>query len=134
MDVSIVVAGLAAAGSLGAAALTFRVSSKANVANERKVDLEEHRDAIERLRRIIDEQDKHVDRVRQQLDRVQDQLGREQDVSNALRGMVRTLQDQVSELMRSRARLEEMLSLHVPHIAEAHRSQERGQERKAINE
>lgn len=120
MDASIVVSIVAAVVALATAGLTFRSTSQANASNQRKVDLEEHRDAIERLRKIIEEQDKHVERVRQQLDRVQDQLAREQDVSNALRATVRALQDQVDDLIRSRARLEEMLAVHVPHVAGAH--------------
>lgn len=129
MDSSIIVSIVAACVALGTAGLTFRSTAAANTANSRKVDLEEHRDAIERLRKIIEEQDKHVERVRLQLDRVQDQLAREQDVSQALRATVRTLQEQVDELMRSRARLEEMLAIHVPHVVAAH-----SQERKGINE
>lgn len=119
MDTSIVVAGIAAGVSALTAGLTFRQASRANAANDRKVDLEEHRDALERMRKIIDEQDKHVERVRSQLDRVQEQLAREQDVSMALRMQIRSLQDQVDELMRSRARLEEMLSAGMPvHLRE----------------
>ncbi len=125
MDASIVVALVAAATAVGSAGLTFRSTAQANTANQRKVDLEEHRDAIERLRKIIDEQDKHVERVRQQLDRVQDQLAREQDVSQALRSTVRALQDQVDDLIRSRHRLEELLAVHVPHIAGAHSQEQR---------
>jgi len=126
MDAAIIVALVSAAVALGTAGLTFRSTAHANASNARKVDLEEHRDAIERLRKIIEEQDKHVERVRTQLDRVQDQLAREQDVSQALRATVRALQDQVDDLIRSRHRLEEMLSIHVPHVVEAHlHSQER---------
>lgn len=110
MDTSIAVASIAAGISGLTAVLTFRAAAGANRANSRKVDLEEHRDAIERMRKIIDEQDKHVERVRSQLDRVQEQLARELDVSNVLRAQVRVLQDQVDDLMRSRARLEDMLS------------------------
>lgn len=110
MDTSITVAGIAAIVSGATAVLTFRSAAAANAANARKVDLEEHRDALGRLRQIIDEQDRHIERVRAQLDRVQEQLAREQDVSMALRVQVRSLQAQVDELMRSRARLEEMLS------------------------
>lgn len=117
MDTSIVVSLVAGAVAIGSAGLTFRSTAQANAANLRKVDLEEHRDAVERLRKIIEEQDKHVERVRQQLDRVQDQLAREQDVSMALRATVRALQDQVDDLIRSRHRLEEMLAIHVPHAA-----------------
>lgn len=112
MDPSIIVASIAAAVALGTAVLTFRASAEANRANDRKVDLEEHRDAIERLRKIIEEQDRHVDRVRTQLDRVQEQLAREQDVSFALRAQVRALQEQVDELTRSRQRLEALLGVH----------------------
>lgn len=110
MDTSIVVAGIAAAVSAGTAALTFRVGAAANTANAKKVDLEDHRDALARLRQIIDEQDRHVERVRAQLERVQEQLAREQEVSMALRLQILSLQNQVDELMRSRARLEHMLS------------------------
>ena len=97
-----------------AALLTFRTSSRANATNSRKVDLDEHRDGQERLRKIIEEQDRHVDRVRAQLERVQDQLAREQDVSATLRHQIHVLQDQVNELMRSRARLEELLAAASP--------------------
>lgn len=110
MDTSILVASIAAGVSLATAVLTFRAAAGANRANARKVDLEEHRDALERMRKIIEEQDRHIDRVRSQLDRVQEQLAREQDVSNALRLQIASLQLQVNELMRSRARLEEMLA------------------------
>lgn len=115
MDTSIIVAGGAAGVSVLTAVLTFSQARRANAANDRKVDLEEHRDALERMRKIIEEQDRHIDRVRSQLDRVQEQLAREQDVSNALRAQIRGLQDQVDELMRSRARLEDMLSAATPH-------------------
>lgn len=109
MDSASIVAGSGVVISLVTAVLTFRSASRVTASNNRKVDLEEHRDALERLRKIIEEQDKHVERVRAQLDRVQEQLAREQDVSNALRAQVRSLQDQVDDLMRSRARLEKML-------------------------
>ena len=133
MDPSVIVAGVAAAGSLGAAIMAFRSSAAANAANSRKVDLEEHRDAIERMRKIIEEQDKHVERVRAQLERVQDQLAREQDVSFALRAQVRALQYQVDELTRSRERLEAILGVHTDlgiHITGPNQDQEHGQERK----
>lgn len=120
MDTAIPVSVIAGVVALGTAGFTFRTTTKANIAASRKVDLEEHRDAIERLRRIIEEQDKHVERVRLQLDRVQDQLAREQDVSNALRATIRALQDQVDDLMRSRHRLEEMLSIHNPGQKKGH--------------
>jgi peptidoglycan hydrolase CwlO-like protein len=110
LDTSIVVAGIAAGVSLGTAGLTYRAAASANKANSRKVDMEEHREALERLRKIIEEQDKHVERVRSQLDRVQEQLAREQDVSMALRAQIRSLQEQVDDLMRSRARLEDMIT------------------------
>lgn len=110
MDTSIVVAGIAATVSGATAVLTWRAATAANVANAKKVDLEEHRDALGRMRQIIDEQDKHIERVRTQLERVQEQLAREQDVSMTLRVQIRSLQTQVDELMRSRARLEAMLS------------------------
>lgn len=109
MDSSIAVASISAAVAIGTAAFSFRSSARVNAATDRKVDLEEHRDALDRLRKIIEEQDRHVDRVRTQLDRVQEQLAREQDVSNALRAQIRSLQDQVDSLARSRARLEDML-------------------------
>lgn len=112
MDPSIIVASIAAAVAVVTAVLTFRASAEANRANDRKVDLEEHRDAMDRLRKIIEEQDRHVDRVRIQLDRVQEQLAREQDVSFALRAQVRALQEQVDALTRSRQRLEELLGVH----------------------
>jgi chromosome segregation ATPase len=114
MDSAVIVSIISALVASATAVLAFRSSTTANAANARKVDLEEHRDAIERLHRIIDEQDKHIERVRIQLDRVQDQLAREQDVSNALRATVRALQEQVDELMRSRARLEKLLAVHTP--------------------
>lgn len=110
MNNAIALAGVAAAVSVVTALLTFRSSSRANATNDRKVNLEEHREAIDRLKKIIDEQDKNTDRVRVQLDRVQDQLAREQDVSATLRGQIRDLQNQVDELVRSRARLEKMLT------------------------
>lgn len=110
MDTSIVVAAIAALVSVATAILTFRSAAAANRATAKKVDLEEHRDALARMRQIIEEQDRHIERVRSQLDRVQEQLAREQDVSMALRVQIRSLQNQVDELMRSRARLEEMLS------------------------
>lgn len=128
MDTSIVVSIVAAIAAFGAAVLTYRSTAQANASNQRKVDLEEHRDAIERLRKIIEEQDRHVERVRVQLDRVQDQLAREQDVSNALRSTVRHLQEQVDELTRSRRQLEEMLSVHMPHLLST--GSPKGQERK----
>lgn len=111
MDTSIIVAGIAAAVATATAVGTYRAAASANKANARKVDLEEHRDALERMRKIIEEQDRHIERVRSQLDRVQEQLAREQDVSMALRAQIRSLQDQVDELMRSRARLEEMIAV-----------------------
>lgn len=114
MDTSLVVTLIAAGVSGGTAVLTYRSANRATEANARKVDLEEHRDALERLRKIIEEQDRHVERVRIQLDRVQEQLAREQDVSNALRSQVRSLQDQVDSLLRSRMRLEEMLGTAIP--------------------
>lgn len=108
MDTSIIVAGGAAGVSVFTAVLTYRAATKANNANARKVDLEEHRDALDRLRKIIEEQDRHVERVRAQLERVQEQLAREQDVSMTLRVQIRSLQEQVDSLLRSRARLEDM--------------------------
>lgn len=108
---ALMVALIAAAVSAFTAILTYRSSTRANSANDRKVDLEEHRDSIERLRKIIEEQDKHVERFRTQLERVQDQLAREQDVSATLRNEIRTLRDQVDELSRSRTRLEEVLAV-----------------------
>lgn len=110
MNTAIAVSAIAAGMSILTALLTFRASTRANATNDRKVDLEEHREAIDRLKKIIEEQDRHVERVRQQLERVQDQLAKEQDVSSALRNQLRSLQIQVDELGRSRARLEEMLS------------------------
>lgn len=111
MDTAVLVAAIALAGSALTAVLTFRASSKASASNDRKVDLEEHRDAVERLKKIIEEQDKHVERVRLQLDRVQEQLAKEQDVSFTLRAQIRSLQEQVDELTRSRARLEKLLTV-----------------------
>lgn len=109
MDSATLIAIGATAVSLVTAVLTFRSATAANKASLRKVDLEEHRDSIDRLRKIIEEQDRYIERVRFQLERVQEQLAREQEVSNALRVQIRTLQDQVDGLMRSRDRLEEML-------------------------
>lgn len=114
MDNSILVASLSTCVSLATLVATFKAASHANQANARKVDLEEHRDALERLRKIIEEQDRHVERIRAQLERVQEQLAREQDVSNALRAQIRSLQDQVDSLLRSRARIEDMLSAPQP--------------------
>lgn len=114
MDSPTLIAIAAVGVSLVTGGLTFRAASTANKANLRKVDLEEHRDAIERLRKIIEEQDRYIERVRSQVERVQEQLAREQDVSNALRAQVRNLQDQVDLLMRSRERLEELLKAATP--------------------
>lgn len=116
MDSATFIAGGAGAVALLSAVLTFRSSTVANRANARKVDLEEHREAIERLRKIIEEQDRQIERVRAQLDRVQEQLAREQDVSNALRAQIRSLNEQVDGLMRSRSRLEELLAAAAPHL------------------
>lgn len=116
MDSTLIIALIAGAVSLATAGLSFRSSARANASADRKVDLEAHREAIERLRKIIEEQDRHVERVRAQLDRVQEQLAREQDVSAALRTQIRSLQEQVNDLMRSRARLEEMLSAAGSHL------------------
>lgn len=125
MDSATVIAGGSAAIALVTAVLTFKSSAQANRANSRKVDLEEHRDAIERLRKIIEEQDRHMERVRLQLDRVQEQLAREQDVSMLLRAQVRALQDQVDVLMRSRSRLEEVLTAAAPGLRiDLHEDQE----------
>lgn len=110
MSAAIIVSIVAGAVSLLTALLTFRSSTKANATNDRKVDLEEHREALDRLKKIIEEQDRFVERIRAQLDRVQDQLGKEQEVSFALRGQIRGLQDQVDALSRSRERLERLLS------------------------
>ncbi len=110
-DFSLIIAIIAAMASALTAILAFRSSSRANSTSDRKVDLEEHRDAIDRLKKIIEEQDRHVERVRLQLDRVQEQLAKEQDVSLVLRTQIRNLQDQIDELSRSRARLEEILTL-----------------------
>lgn len=108
VETSILVASLAAGISGFTAVLTYRAARGANQATARKVDLEEHRDAIDRLKKIIEEQDKHVERVRMQLDRVQEQLAREQDVSMALRMQIHTLQDQVDGLLRARTRLDDL--------------------------
>jgi peptidoglycan hydrolase CwlO-like protein len=114
VNASVLVAVIATAVSVFTAVLTYRVSTKANASDARKVDLEEHRDALDRLKRVIDEQDKHIERVRAQADRVQEQLAREQDVSFALRNEIRALQGQVDELIRSRVRLEDRLDLIDP--------------------
>jgi chromosome segregation ATPase len=110
VDSATIIAGGSAAIALTTALLTYRSSAAANRAGQQKVGLEEHRDAMERLRQIIEEQDKHIDRIRVQLERVQDQFAHEQDVSAQLRSQLRSLQDQVDELMRSRARLEGLLA------------------------
>lgn len=110
MDTAIAVALLALAGSALTAWLSYRNSSKANNTNDRKVDLDVHKDAIAALREIIAEQDKHVDRVKKSMEEVQIQLAREQDVSATLRTQLRQLQEQVDELTRSRARLEKALT------------------------
>jgi septal ring factor EnvC (AmiA/AmiB activator) len=101
---------IAATAALATAGLSFRSSTRANRSGDRRVGLEEHRDAMARLQTIIDQQDKHQDRIRQQMERVQDQLAKEQDVSAALRNQIMLLQIQLDELMRSRARLENMLN------------------------
>jgi chromosome segregation ATPase len=110
VNAAIVSAAIAALAAVLAGVMSLRTAGKANATNDRKVDLEEHRDAIDRLKKIIEDQDRHFDRVRTQLERVQDQLAKEQDVSATLRHQIYSLQEQVNELMRSRARLEEMLA------------------------
>lgn len=88
-----------------AATLTYRASAKANSANARKVDLEEHRDSMSRLQAIINEQDRFSERLRAQLDRVntqldslQQQLSHEQNASLVLRQQVTALQEHVRTL------------------------------------
>jgi gas vesicle protein len=100
-------AAIAAAAALIAAYLSYRASTKANQVSDRKVDLEEHRDAIERLKKIIDEQDRYSERQRMQVDRlstsmesVQTQLTRETQISSVLRDEIRALQGQVALLQR----------------------------------
>lgn len=102
-----VVAVIAALAALAGAILTYQSSTRANAVTDRKVDLEEHRDSLTRLKGIIEEQDKYQDRLRTQIDKmtsqlesVQQQLARERDVSQLLRAQVATLQDQVRMLQR----------------------------------
>jgi septal ring factor EnvC (AmiA/AmiB activator) len=104
---AVIAAIIAALGAGASAWLAYRSSSKANATNDKKVDLEEHRDSISRLQAIINEQDRYQDRLRTQLDRlnnqldsVQNQLVREMDVSQVLKSQVSTLQDQVRTLQR----------------------------------
>ncbi len=97
-DPTIIVALVAAVVSVLTALLTYRNSSKANAANDRKVDIEEFNAQQARYKEMLAEQDRHIDRIRAQLDRVQDQLAREQDVSNALRNEIRALQGQIDAL------------------------------------
>lgn len=94
----------AAFAAIVTAALSFRAATRANATSDRKVDLEEFRDAQQRYKEMLAEADRHVERVRAQLERVQDQLAREQDVSNALRNEIRALQGQVDLLERSMSR------------------------------
>lgn len=108
---ALVVALLAALVSLITAMMTFRAATKANATSDRKVDLEEHRDAIDRLKRIIEEQDKQFERLRLHFERVQAQLAKEQDVSLAMRQQVLAMQNQIDDLSRSRARLEDLIAL-----------------------
>lgn len=102
-----IVATIAALAALAGAILTYQSSTRANQATDRKVDLEEHRDSVARLKVIIDEQDKYqsglraqIERMTSQLESVQLQLARERDVSQLLRAQVATLQDQVRTLQR----------------------------------
>lgn len=115
---------VASAVALIGAGLTYKHATRANDTSDRKVDLEAHRDALDRLKKIIEDQDRYIqriqaqaDRVQAQSDRMQDQLGREQEVSSQLRGQTRILQEQVKVLQgqitamaQSRDRLERMLS------------------------
>lgn len=108
---AVIVAIIAAVAALGGGFLSFRAATRANRTSDRKVNLEEHRDSIDRLKRIIEEQDKHqerqterhraeLDRLNRQLDSVQAQLSQEQNVGRLLRSQVSTLEDQVRTLRR----------------------------------
>lgn len=105
--VAIISAVVAGAGGV----LSYRAATKANRTSDRKVDLEEHRDSIDRLKKIIDEQDAHqarltqrhraeMDLVNRQLDDVQAQMSQQQKVERLLRSQVSTLEDQVRTLRR----------------------------------
>lgn len=110
MDSSIWIAIIALGGSALTAWFGYRSSTKANNTNDRKVDLDVHKDAIAALKEIIQEQDRHVDRIKVQMNEVHIQLAREQDVSQTLRQQIRMLQEQVDELNASRARLERAMA------------------------
>lgn len=101
---AVIAACVAAAAALGGAYLTYRTSSKANATNDRKLDVDEFKEAQAWYKERLAEADRHIERIRAQLDRVNDQLAREQDVSNVLRNEVRALQGQVDLLERSMAR------------------------------
>ncbi len=101
-DPAILIAIIASVVSLLTAYLTYRSSSRANQANDRKVDIEEFNAQQARYKEMLAEQDRHIDRIRAQLDRVADQLAREQDVSNALRNEIRALQGQVDAMLVAR--------------------------------
>lgn len=107
MDTAVTVALVAAGASLITAGVTFRSTAQAHRANARKVDLEEHRDGLDRLQKIIAQQDRHIERL-------QEQLAREQSDTTTLRAQVRSLQLQVDDLARSRSRLEEILGADRP--------------------
>jgi small-conductance mechanosensitive channel len=99
---AVVAAVVAAIAAIVGGLLSYRASTRANNVSDRKVDLEEYRDAQARLQQIIVEQDRHNDRLRVQVDRtnaqmdlLQQQVAREVDVSNALRNEVRALQGQI---------------------------------------
>ncbi len=100
-----VIAAIVAALAAGLSAwLAYRSSSKANATNDRKVDMDEFKEAQAWYKERLAEADRHIERIRAQLDRVNDQLAREQDVSNVLRNEVRALQGQVDLLERSMTR------------------------------
>lgn len=95
------------AGLLGSISgvLAYRASTRANLINSRKVDVEDFNAQAERYRQIIAEQDRHLDRLRTQIDRLQLQMdavntqaSREVDISNGLRDQVRALRGQVTVL------------------------------------
>lgn len=104
LNPAVIAAVIAALAALGGAWLTYRASSRANKTNDRKVDLDEFKEAQAWYKERLAEADRHLERIRAQLDRVNDQLAREQDVSNALRNELRSLQGQVDLLERTLSR------------------------------
>jgi len=93
---------IAAVAAIVAAVLSYRASTKANTVSDRKVDLEEYRDAQARYKEMLAESDRHQERLRGQIERlttqvdgISQQLAKEQDVSNSLRDQIRALRGQV---------------------------------------